>query len=332
MDIIRHRNHVRAESWLRRCLAAHRPGRLIVIIGVGGVGKTTLRWSVLRSLYGDPSLWGVGKIPVVEVMALLAVKSYFNSKGLAEDSLDQLHSPELAWLTRGATSTPELEALMAAVAESRALWRGTRPKLTEAGSWNAFRKNAALRDLKIFSLEHASAMCVNHKDTTPAQHIFNLMSVMESVGSMGLLTTVQNGTELWKGRSEIRRRMDVVWLAPYDLSDPEDLRCYLGLLTRVAAPYKFDPPDLYETLAPEIAAATATVCAEMINLFQRAQNYAFDEGRTEIKECDFHSAYYSADELNTLWADVASFWEAKRADKASAVSERADKIWPTESA
>lgn len=301
-----------------------------MVIGVGGVGKTTLRWSVLRELYGDPRQWGIGKMPVIEVMALLAAKSYFNSKGLAEESLEQLHMPDLAWLTRGATVTPEIEMIEEAVAASREFWKGASRTLTEAGSWNAFKKNARERDMQIYSLEHASALCINHKDTRPAQHIINLMSVMEAIGAMAVLTTVQDGAALWKGRSEIRRRMDVIWMAPYDVSQAKDLECYLGLLKRIAAPYSFSPENLLERLAPEIAAATAAVYAEMVNLFQRAEENAHDAGRTEIVEADFHEAYYSADDLETLWSDVSMFWEVKRSDKASAVTERADNLWPME--
>ncbi|GHD72577.1 hypothetical protein GCM10007164_20340 [Luteimonas padinae] len=330
LEIIPHRNFLAAQARLRRALTDHRPGRLIVVIGVGGVGKTTLRWSVLRELYGNPRHWGIGKIPVIEVMAILGAKAYFNSKALAEESLDQLHMPDLSWLTRGAKTTPEIEMIEEALAASREFWKGASRNLTEAGSWNAFKKNARERDMKIFSLEHASALCINHKDTRPAQHIINLMSIMEATGAMGVLTTIQDGAALWKGRSEVRRRMDVIWMAPYDVSKPEDLKCYLGLLKRIAAPYSFNPQNLLERLAPEIAAATAAVYAEMVNLFQRAEESAHDAGRTELIEADFHEAYYSADDLETLWSDVARFWEVKRSDKASAVTERADKLWPTE--
>jgi hypothetical protein len=328
-DIVPHRNFLAAQSRLRRSVENHRPGRLIVIIGVGGVGKTTLRWSILREIYGNPLQWSTGRLPVVEVMALLAEKAFFNSKGWAEDSLNQLFIPDFSWLTRGAERTPQMEAIDEAVSVSRAFWGEKRPKLTETGSWNNFKDNARERRLRIYSLEHASALCFNHKDTTPAHHIINLMSCMESAGSMGLLTTIQNGTELWKGRSEIRRRMDVIWLAPYDVSDPEDLKCYVGLLKKLSSQFTFEPADLVETLAPEIAAATAAVYAEMVNLLERAFENAMDDGRTVIREKDFHAAYYSREDLTTLWNDVEAFWEAKRADKASAVTERADQMWPT---
>lgn len=328
LEIIPHRNFISAQTRLRRSIDNHRPGRLIIVIGVGGVGKTTLRWSILREIYGNPLRWGTGRLPVVETMALLAEKAYFNSKGWAEDSLDQLFVPDLSWLTRGAERTPQIEAVVAAVAASRDLWKDKRPKLTETGSWNSFKENARERDLKIYSLEHASALCINHKDTTPAHHIMNFMSIMESSGSMGLLTTIQNGVDLWKNRSEIRRRTDVIWLAPYDVSNPEDLKCYLGLLRRICAPYTFEPSDLIDSIAPEIAAATAAVYGEMVNLIEKAYENALDDGRTVIKVADIQAAYYGSREMKTLWDDVAAFWEARRADEPEAMSKRADRIWP----
>jgi len=330
--IIPHRNFEVARAQLLRCVGKHRPGRIIVLIGVGGVGKTTMRWSVMRELYGRPECWGIGCIPAVEVMALLAEKAYFNSKGWAEDSFDQLFTPDISWLIRGATPSPEIVKVREAIALSSDIWKDVSRKLTETKCWIKFKNVARDRALNLYSLEHASALCINHKDTSPAHHIINLMSVMESAGSMALLTTIQTGTALWAGRSEIRRRMDVVWAAPYNVSDREDMRCYLSLLRTIGSRYEFKPRDLLGRLAPEIAAATAAVCGEMTNLLDRAESNALDAGRSQIIAADIETAYYNAKDLGTLWADVESFWAAKHADKRDAVAVRADKIWPTEEA
>lgn len=327
-DVIPHRNWVAGQRRLRDSLTKHRPGRLVVIIGVSGVGKTTLRWSVLRELFGDPLLWRCGNLPVMEVMGLLSKNAYFSSKGLAEDSYNQLFVPDLTWLLRDAPPSPQNAAIEESVLKSQEFWVGKRPILTETSSWNGFKDTARTRGLKIYSLEHASALCINHKDTTPAQHIINLMSVMENCGAMGLLTAVQNGAELWKERSEIRRRMDVIWLAPYDVSVPDDLKHYLALLKKIGTRYTFDPPNLLGALAPEIAAATASVFDEMVTLLERSFNNARDQGRSTIRKADIQDAYYNAKDLKTLWSDVETFWDTCRADKASAVSERADEIWP----
>ena len=326
---IPHRNYTQAENTLRRAIQNHRPGRLILIFGVGGVGKTTLRYQVLREIYGAPNEWGVGRIPVIEVMALPSKNAYFNSKAWAEDSLDQLFVPDISWLTRGAERTPEIASIEERIADSQKLWADNLPRIrTEAETWKRVKNNARERQLKIYSLEHASSLCINHKDTTPAQHIINLMSIMESAGSMGLLTSIQTGTELWRGRSEIRRRMDVIWFAPYDVSVEEDMKCYLGLLRTIASRYVFEPKTLIETLAPEIAAATAAVCAEMVNLLDRAHENALSDGQTAIEKRHIEAAYYGAEDLETLWSDVSAFWDARRADRADAVATRADKIWP----
>lgn len=330
--IIPHRNYEVARAQLRRYVSKHRPGRIIVLIGVGGVGKTTLRWDVMRELYGRPDCWGTGCIPAIEVMALLAEKAYFNSKEWAEDSFDQCFAPDISWLTRGAAQSPEIAKVEEAIALSRALWKDVSRKLTEPQCWKKFKDVARDRSLKLYSLEHASALCINHKDTSPAHHIINLMSVMESAGSMALLTTIQTGTALWAGRSEIRRRMDVVWAAPYNVSERDDMNCYLSLLRTIGSRYEFTPRDLLGRLAPEIAAATAAVCGEMVNLLDRAESHACDAGRSTITALDIEMAYYNAADLKTLWADVKAFWEAYRGDPREAVVARANEIWPTEDA
>lgn len=324
--LVLHRNYVSADIQLKRCLLNHRPGRLIIIVGVGGVGKTCLRWSVLRDIYGQPSAWGLGQLPVVEVMALLAEKAYFNSKSLAEESLRQVLAPDLNWLTRGSEHT--YRDLEQSIAESRDLWLRIGTHTTEAATWNRFKTVANSRGVKIYSLEHASALRVNHKDATPAHHIINLMSIMECIGSMGLLTTIQNGVDLWSSRSEIRRRADVIWLAPYDVKNPEDLRCFIGLLKKLSEPYVFSPPGLIKEMAPEIAAATATVYAEIVNLFERARDNSHLRGSKVIVKKDIHNAYYSTKELDTLWRDVDEFWDARRSVGHKDMTARADGLWP----
>ncbi|TWI13535.1 hypothetical protein IP93_00697 [Lysobacter ruishenii] len=326
MISIKHRNYVRAGGQLLRCIDNHRPGRLIFLIGVGGVGKTTLRRNVLRAIYGKPAHWQGGMIPCIEVMTLLAENSYFNSRGLAHDCLEQMFVPNIDWLIDDAEARDFHEG-GSALSKSREVWAGLSKDVTEIKAWSLFRNNAKARGLKLLSLEHASAMCINHRDKSPAQHIMNIMSLTEDIGAMSLMTSIQNGPKLWEGRSEIRRRADVIWLAPYDVSIKEDRQCFLRMLKSICERYQFRTADLPAKLAPEIAVTTAAVCGEVVNLFDRAAQHASDAGRVEIIKSDIEQAYYPKAELETLWQDVREFWIAYKSHNPAEVSRLATEIW-----
>lgn len=56
------------------------------IIRPSGVGKTTMRRSVMREMFGNPACWNCGRIPLVETFATLPHGAYFSSRQLAVSS------------------------------------------------------------------------------------------------------------------------------------------------------------------------------------------------------------------------------------------------------
>lgn len=54
MRPIPHSSYNEARGRLRAALDEHRPGHMVFLIGPSGVGKTTLRHSVMQEMFGDP--------------------------------------------------------------------------------------------------------------------------------------------------------------------------------------------------------------------------------------------------------------------------------------
>ena len=59
MRVIQHPAYEAPRRRLRRALDEQRPGHMVFVIGPSGVGKTTMRRSVMQEMFGNPACWGV---------------------------------------------------------------------------------------------------------------------------------------------------------------------------------------------------------------------------------------------------------------------------------
>lgn len=57
MRLLQHSAYRGPRDRLRAALDNHRPGHMVFVIGPSGVGKTTMRRSVMREMFGNPNLW-----------------------------------------------------------------------------------------------------------------------------------------------------------------------------------------------------------------------------------------------------------------------------------
>ena len=316
---IQHPGYVGPRKRLREALDEHRPGHMVFLIGPSGVGKTTMRHSVMQEMFGKPAYWGRGRIPAIETFVTLPKNAYFSSRELAKAMLNELHAPTLDWLFRGGNFDPSTEqAIKAELAECASTWNVLRPRqATEGEYWGMIQRSLPVRGCKYVSLDQVTALLVNHRDTSPADHILNLMVLAETTGVMFIMTGVQSASRLWAVHSELRRRVVTVWVPPYSDRRPQDRLPFLRLLTSLSTKYSLSREDLLLGMPSDILAATGGVFAEIVQLLDRAKDRARAEGRSRLSKRDIEASYYPDADLKALTRDIDSFEESMLAGDVS---------------
>lgn len=328
MKFVQHPRYEGPRRQLRRALDAHRPGHMVFLIGPSGVGKTTVRRSVMQEMFGKPECWGRGRTPVIEAFAMLPNSAYFSSRDLARTLLDELHAPTLDWLLNNSSLSEDVKgAMRAQVAECARTWDQLRPKrATEGEYWGMVKRSLGARGCKYVSLDQVTALLVNHRDTSPADHTLHLMALAEASGVMFVMTGVHQATRLWEVHSELRRRVDTVWMPPYSDKRAEDRLPFLRLLTFLELRYR-TAEGMLVGMSYEILAATGGVFAQIVQLMERASAVAADAGSAAIKRSHVESAYYTGVDIEAIWRDVKAFEEAMRAGDVRKRSDLARTRW-----
>lgn len=303
-------------------------GRLVFLIGPTGAGKTTMRQTMMRNMVGDPEHWGTGRIPAAEVLAMLPNGAYFSSRALVESMLDELFLPDLSWMcTPGQAESPTLRRIFEEIAASRSQWDATlRPLRSESRSWGALITMAKYRSLQWMSIDQAAALCTNHRNTDPADHILNLMGVAEKAKINFLLSGVQGAASLWADRPEVRRRCDIVWVPPYSYLRKEDRDPFLQLLRTLGAKYKYTTPTLLFDMAADLVAASAGIFGVLQKILEDASIKSALAGRDKVSKRDIEDSFYGARDMAKLHHDVAEFERMREAGtteaQAAVVAER----------
>ena len=277
------------------------PGTILFLVGLSGAGKTWIRRTVARKLFGQLRLWPKGKLPYIEAMAILADRGYFSPKDLALAMLEQINSPDIEWLYKDPDEDPSIFIDEEnAVARMRQAWMRERSPATEREAWRLAISSGRHRQLQLASIEHASLMVQNRKNGTAVQHTLNLMSIATSMGASVILTTTPEGCDLWKSYPEISRRAVYVFINPYDLQSKQGMKNFAVLLKKLAEPFTFEPIDLPLILISAIGQATQTTPGGIHRLFQRASVIAQLRGSQAISRTDLQKAFPSHAEAFAL--------------------------------
>lgn len=329
MRLVQHPAYEGPRQRLRKALDEHRPGHMVFIIGPSGVGKTTMRRSVMQEMFGNPAHWGRGRVPVAETFATLPHGAYFSSRQLAKSLLDELHAPTLNWLLQGSHLEPAVkEAIRDELADSAQAWENIRLKRsTEGDHWGMVQRSLVARGCKYVSIDQVTALLVNHRDTSPADHTLHLMALAEASGVMFVMTGVHKASQLWAVHSELRRRVITVWVPPYSDRRKEDEIPFLRLLKSLSAKYPLSHEELLLKMSADILAATGGVFAEIVELLERAKSMAAEAGNVRILKRHIEASYYGNDDLTTLWCDIEAFEQGMIAGDVSKRSALAKTRW-----
>ena len=302
---IPHKHFNDAAVQLRGALANRRPGRIIGICGLPGSGKTFLRNTEVRAAVGAPESWGTGRLAVVEVMALLDLNSKFFSKGFAARSHRALMKPDLRGLFRD-TDDDIQKAYFESLKAAEAAWSTSRARknTSETEYWESVIETAIDRETQLYMVEHAQAFGTLRSGEESPDHIWNLMSVIESIGAMAILNFVPSGYRLWEGRPEVAERMDRIYIMPYDLSDPVQLNLFGVLLLGIADRYRFESPRVFEDLTIEIGISSGTCARAIETMFDKAAAEAVTDGRNKISSKDLLAAMGKAEHVEAVWEQV----------------------------
>jgi Cdc6-like AAA superfamily ATPase len=327
-NLIMHQRFQQQALRLRHAIERPGSGRIVFLIGPTGAGKTTMRHTVMRSVVGSPEHWGTGKIPVVEVLAMLPNGAYFSSRALVESLLRELFVPDLGWLCPpGDVESPALRQIREEIAESRVRWQECpHPQISETRSWEALLTMPQHRSLQWIIIDQAAALCTNHRNTDPADHILNLMSVAEKANINILLSGVQSAAALWAERPEIRRRSDIIWVPPYSYLRKEDRDPYLQLLRTLGSKYKYSKRTLLFDMAADLVAASAGIFGILQKILEDASIKATCAGHDQITKSDVEDSFYGARDMAKLHQDVAEFEQVMKAgstkEQAAVIAER----------
>lgn len=300
-QVIPHPSFTNACTELESALLRAAPGSIIFLVGLSGSGKTWVRRTVARKLYGNPYRWPTGKIPYVEVMPLLSDRGYFSTKDLAVSLLEQINVPDIDWLYKepAASRRPyiELEQRIAVLAD---VWKKEpRPK-TEWQAWRSSIATGRTRQMQVTAFEHASLMVQNRVNGNAVQHTLNLMSMATNMGSSVLLTTTPEGCDLWSGYAEVCRRAIYVFVNPYDLSDPKGRKNFGFLIKSLSKGLTFEPNQLPVQLLDAIGEATRTTPGGIHRILEDAHQAALARGSTAITRKDLQGAFPSPFAVNNL--------------------------------
>lgn len=281
---------------------------IMILMGPSGVGKTTLRHELLRKYYRDQSKCSEGKLRVIELMATQSSNAYYTSKSLAISIHKELMAPDQRFLrsnTEDELASSYYKFQMQSL--NRIGIEINYNRTTETDLWLRTADLAKEREVEMICIEHADALSKNHANEKPAEHMRQLMSINESVGSRLILTAATNGYKLWECDREIRDRLLIVPLLPYDLRDKEEEINFVKLRKAIESDYDFEPDNLPDIMTHAIVAVTGTAIRDIISLFDRAKMIASFSKRTKIQKCDIMASLPSFEDCQYIHSDIKLF-------------------------
>lgn len=306
-----HPQSAQAAVAIRNALASGDVGKIVLIVGLSGCGKTTVRDRVLREMYGGRQNWVGGQIPVANVMALNTKNGFYDFKGTAIAAHKELLCPDVSWMHgEGANRAfaKDLERNSLELLKKATPLESTR--MSEGIYWQAFVHLARTRQCRVLCIENAGVMMANHADGSPATHLLGMMSVAEKARINAVLCMTHVGFKLWTEYEEIRRRSILVLFKPYDLRVSVEEKQAISLLKKIARNFTFENENVLRERAAELLSANICNCGEIVAHLERARLSALARERIHIGTNDLDDAFLGQHVIRDSHEKYITFLEA----------------------
>lgn len=205
--IVLHPYYKSARSKLLSSLENAKPGDIFQFIGPYGSGKTEICCDVMCSIAGDFKKWGVGRFPVMYLLASQADKNFFSPKYFMSQLYAGACRPRLDWLTpRGKGKPQDVIALEREISSAKTLWKLTREPVTEMDLRDAFIDIAPVRGIGFAFVDDGRALTMNRRSVQPASHLLSYMTLAADAGIVLCLIGTHVLTQLSDPMAEPGRR------------------------------------------------------------------------------------------------------------------------------
>lgn len=305
--IIRHSLYENAVAACSAALARARPGALVWLIGPSGVGKSEVRYEVMRRVSGLPIGWGVGRIPAIAVRAARTDRNKFNPKDLAMRLAHGLREPDFSWLTaRSEVSSPDVAHLHAEVRLAGNRWALIRASTTEHALRNEFEQHAKLRSLKWVFIEEVHSLLSVHARQAASNYMTSLMQMAEEAGLVLVLIGTHEAENLWLNNEEVRNRSNWVWFRRYKWGQ-QDMRLFAALVKALGRRYPLTSRDLLIKHLDLMMLNCAGLIGTLERYLDRCELIRQEHGVLEITIKHLEAASRKKSELEQLWDTVHAF-------------------------
>jgi len=305
--IIKHPSFERGRAALSLAMDGGVRGQIIFVVGLSGVGKSEIRYAVMRSFAGAPSHWK-GQLPAMAVRATPSDRSSFSPKEFMTRLYLELHEPDFSWAApRTVVNGPDEGHSRIDARLKNPLWNDPRIKYPEHRPRAFVERTALARGVRAIFVEEAASLTYTHRLKQPGDHMVNYMCLAEEIDATLVMFGVPRVAALWEGNAEIQRRSRFVFVERYRLDKSGDREAFERLAVSIASRFRFSRRDLVRRGLDLAYASSVGVFGELSAYYERADDLRARDGDAFISWQHLQNAVSTEAMLTTLHNDATLF-------------------------